>query len=34
MVDFGVNLYQGYYFAKPLFEHLPAIPEACFELGQ
>jgi EAL domain-containing protein (putative c-di-GMP-specific phosphodiesterase class I) len=33
MVDFGVNLYQGYYFARPLFENLPAIPEECFNLG-
>ncbi len=34
MVDFGVNLYQGYYFARPLFENLPAIPEECFNLPQ
>lgn len=33
LVDFGVNLYQGYYFAKPLFEALPAVPAACFELN-
>ncbi|HSH88144.1 MAG: EAL domain-containing protein [Methylophilus sp.] len=32
MVDFGVDLFQGYYFAKPLFENLPVVPEACFTL--
>lgn len=26
MREFGVNLFQGYYFAKPLFEGLPEIP--------
>jgi len=33
LVDFGVNLFQGYYFAKPLFEGLPAVPETCFKLN-
>lgn len=32
LVDFGVDLFQGYYFAKPLFEGLPAVPDSCFEL--
>ncbi|MCC6923630.1 MAG: EAL domain-containing protein [Nitrosomonas sp.] len=30
MVDFGVDLFQGYYFAKPLFENLPAVSPKCF----
>lgn len=32
LVDLGVNLMQGYYFAKPLFEHLPAVSASCYQL--
>lgn len=33
LVDYGIDLYQGYYFAKPLFEGLPKVEVSCFELG-
>lgn len=32
LVDFGVDLFQGYYFAKPLFEGLPAVADQAFVL--
>lgn len=28
--DLGVELFQGYYFAKPGFQNLPTVPEECF----
>lgn len=33
LVDFGIDLFQGYYFAKPLFEGLPTVAEDCFSLA-
>lgn len=32
LVDLGIALYQGYYFAKPLFEGLPAVPAHTYVL--
>lgn len=32
LVDLGIQLYQGYYFAKPLFEGLPQVPVDCYHL--
>ena len=31
--DFGVNLFQGYYFAKPAYESLAEIPREVFPLA-
>ena len=33
LVDFGINLFQGYYFAKPLFEGLPEVRDEAFLLS-
>lgn len=30
LVDFGINLFQGFYFAKPLFEGLPEVKDSTF----
>ncbi|MFQ6332861.1 EAL domain-containing protein [Methylophilus sp. 3sh_L] len=32
LVDFGIDLFQGYYFAKPLFEGLPEVADQAFIL--
>jgi EAL domain-containing protein (putative c-di-GMP-specific phosphodiesterase class I) len=32
LVDFGIDLFQGYYFAKPLFEGLPQVADQTFVL--
>ncbi len=32
LVDLGIVLYQGYYFAKPLFEGLPEVPASAYVL--
>lgn len=32
LVDFGVTLFQGYYFARPLFEGLPKVPAETYLL--
>lgn len=32
LVDFGIDLFQGYYFAKPLFEGLPEVADQAYIL--
>lgn len=32
LVDFGIGLFQGYYFARPLFEGLPEVPSHIYVL--